>query len=291
MIIVPKLGESNVNLSSEVLSVVGTKVEIQMNLKDLEASLNNSKKVIDMLTSNKKLDEVVLHMPFSLHTFEIYVASPSHLSLLFKFIKSVEAVSYKYDIKIGILLHQESSTELLETIDPCFKIINRILNSISNNNVYFLLENCLPCLNDYNTKRIPTFRLLSMVPHDKLFACIDVCHLRSYENIFKTTIEIPEEICKRVRWVHFSHTSKHDGFNEKDTHGVKHPTLQAAWNDLDFLMWNGIDISTTPIVTEITEKDYNLYPDMLEEIRLLNIFNNNVNIVHQRLNLSLSVVI
>lgn len=291
MIIVPKLGERNKNLTREVLDAIGSKIEIQMNTRDLSVGLANCTEVLVNVLKTNDLDEVVIHMPFSLHTFEVYVASPRHLRGLTEFIRSVEVLSYKHDLRIGILLHQESSTELLETIDPEFKVINDILNSIKNGNVYFLVENCLPCLNHYNVKQIPAFNLLDMIPHDKLFACVDVCHIRAYENIFKTTVTIPESIYKRVRWVHFSYTDAHDGYCNKETHGIKHPTLQSAWIDLDYLLWNGIDVSTTPIVTEITEKDYNLYPDMLEEIRLLNVFNNNANIVNERLKSPLRIVI
>lgn len=283
LIIVPKLGESNVSLSKELLSVVGSKVEIQMTTKDLKLSLSRCNEVITNLLKYKKINEVVLHMPFSLHVFEVFVASQSHRDNLLNFIKDVEDLSAEYNIQIGLLLHQESSTELIESIDPYYETIKSILNSIKSDRVYFLVENCLPCLNAYDVRKIPAFDILEKVQHEKLFSCIDLCHIRCYENIFRTTLEIPEDIAKRVKWVHFAYTSKHDGYVDKSTHGIKHPGLQSMYMDLEYLIWNNIDLSITPIVAEISERDYTLCPDMLEEIGMLTVLDAHSNFVHSKL--------
>lgn len=269
MIIVPKFGEFNLELSKELINAIDTKIEIQMITKDLEKSFYNCSKVIKNILSYKKLDEVVFHMPFSLHTFELYVASPLHNYKIKQFLNTVEEFSNKNNLNIGILMHQENSIELLDTIPNSYLIINSILNHCKSNRIYFLVENCLPCMNDSDLRKVPAFELLKRVNNKRLYSCIDICHIRCYENIFETSFSMPESISNRVKWIHMAWTRDKDGYKDKSTHGVVHDSLDSIVDDLNFLIELNIDLNVVPLVAEISEKDYNACPDMLNEINML----------------------
>lgn len=269
MIVVPKIGESNIIINPLVLDVIDTKVEIQMTTKNLEVSWTKCLNVIHNLSMHKDLDEIVVHMPFSLHTFELYASSIEHQKILKQFIRWVEDCSRVYSIKIGILMHQEASLELIETIPRGLDVIMEILDYIYSKDVYFLVENCLPCLNSFDNSRIPAFDLLNVVKHEKLLSCIDVCHARCYEFVLKKPFIIPESIVHRVQWIHFANVLDCDGYRDKKTHGRKHGGVFQIERDLEFLRLRSIDIDAIPIVTEISEDDYKACPDMLEEISFL----------------------
>jgi hypothetical protein len=277
LIIVPKISENDFNLKREVIDVIQDKIEIQMTSKDLEKSFHNSKHVIDKLLKEKSINEIVFHMPFSFHTFELFVSSTINMTKVLKFIHLINDLSIKYDIKIGILLHQENSLELIDNIPNSYDLISEVLNFTYNNkNIYYLIENCLPYLNCGDIRVIHAFELLNRLPHDNLFCCIDVCHIRIQENIFRTNITIPKNIVSRIKWIHFA-SDGGDGYINKETHSSPHKTKTLLLSDLKYLEEQGIDVNNTPLVAELTEINYSDRVNMLKEIKLLNSLNvNNV---------------
>lgn len=268
MNIVVKLGEHNFSLNKNLRECIESKIEIQMLTKDLLKSLSNCRKVLEHVTSFTELDEVVLHLPFSLHTWDIYVASSILQDDLKKFIDVVKEMSYKYDIKVGILFHQESSLELIETVSG-YGVIHDILNYCDSDRVYFLVENCLPCLNQSDVYTLPAFELIEKVNHPKMLCCLDVCHMRCYENILGTSLVVPSSIADSVRWVHFSDTIMNDGYKDKKTHGVAHNHLYRALRDIALLLECGVSVSEVGLVTEVWESDFQVCENTIQEVDIL----------------------
>lgn len=275
MIIVPKFGEKDFNVSDELIGVIEGKIELHMSTKDYKISLGNCIQVINNIKVRTPINEVVLHLPYSLHTFETITLSEKNMYGFKEFIRNVEYYSIEAGVKIGILLHQESSLELLESVDPGYTGIYELLNFIRHDSVYLLVENCLPYLNSAVPNVVQAFELLQNIKHDKLLSCLDVCHSRCHENVFNTKFIIPEDIKSRIKWIHFADTLNNDGYNDKSTHGVKHTSMQRVYNDLEFLVNNEIDLTDLPVVSEINETDYKLRPNMLAEIRMLKLVRSN----------------
>lgn len=275
MIIAPKFSEYDYNLSESFIKVIEGKIELHMDTKDYDKSFNNCIRTIDNITSRTKLDEVVLHLPFTLHTFELITLSDTNFINFKSFIRRVEEYSYRKNINIGILLHQENSLELLDSIDPTYSKVYDILNYIDSDKVYLLVENCLPHLNDNILTKVHSFELLNKIQHSKLKACIDVCHGRCHENVLGVRFTIPEEIAKRVIWVHFADTRNKDGYRDKSTHGVIHISTHQILKDLEMLSFYGIDIQKVPLVPEVQDFDRILRPNMVKEIKLLNLVRSN----------------
>lgn len=274
MLICPKLGERNQQIDPLLIPYLTNRLEIQMTTKDLLSSLRRCEVVISQVSKHTHLDEVVLHLPFTLHTFELFVSSLAYEVKLHMFIKGLERISKQYGIDIGILFHQEHSIELISKIPNGIDKVSDIVNYPESRRIFFLLENCLPCLNDYDTHVVPAFSLLDLVPASNLYSCIDICHIRCYENIFNINLEIPSTISTRVRWIHFSNTIMHDGYRDKSTHSVQHNTEDEVLADLEYLNMNNINTDVVPIICEISERDYNTCPKMRAEIDLLKSIDN-----------------
>jgi len=270
LVIVPKFSEDNYILPKELIDCIEhNKVEIQMLSKDLIKSFSNCTKIITPIMSKVKLEEVVIHMPFGRHTFDFFISSLSLKEELKSFLLTVEEFSNKFDLRIGILFHQEHSVELIENTDG-FTKIKEILDYVKSDNIYFFIENCLPDLNYYDSRIHHSFDFIRKLKHPKVFACIDVCHARCYENCLKDKFVIPEDIRPLVKWIHFAGTYGSDGYiDKKKTHGRRHLEIESIIKDLELLSNNGVDISNIPIILEVSENDYINRPEMLEEFKLI----------------------
>lgn len=270
MIIVPKISEVDVNLTSSIKDVISSKIEVQMLDHDLNVSFSNSMKCIRSIMEYKTLDEVVFHLPFSVHTFTLYAASEYHLSRLVRMLVQIKEFSIKTNIRFGVVIHQETSLELFDRIPDGYRSINTLLDVIKDSNVYIYVENCLPYLNAGDRTVKFAFELVRKVNHPNLLVCFDICHARCYENILQRQFDIPNDISNKIAWVHFSATLDNDGYVVAGTHSAAHINEEELILDLHFLEENGINIDKVPLVIEVMEEDYINRVNMLKEIELFN---------------------
>lgn len=270
MIICPKIGEYDIDIHSELKPYLNKKFEIQMNTKDLIIGTKGCLNVIDSVRNIRQVSEVIIHMPFQYHTFELFMMFKSKLIQLYKMMDMVMGYSMVSDIKIGILFHSELGFDYIINNEMRDFIIN-LIKYLGNSNVYFLVENVLPDLTGPFIDKVSSFELLAKVNHPKLLGCFDICHFRASENVIKHSIEIPKAIIPMIHEIHFSATLNGDGYiHKKETHGVCH--VDRTDFDRDFNLISVFDIGEPDdliVVAELSEADYSHRYNMMAEMDML----------------------
>ena len=266
MIIVPKLGEHNLNIPDCVKPYISNKLEIQLSGRNLIESWDRCEKIICNIGT---LDEVVLHMPFNLHTLEIFIASREYQNKLVIMLVRIMRFSQEHNVRVGLLFHSEDSLELFN-IAHGLEYVEFLVNLVSGSNIYFLIENAICEMNSIVGSHIPAFEMLEMLPYDNVKFCFDLCHFLASEYIYDRELVIPQNVVERTHSIHFSATLDRDGYKDKRaTHSRVHKCESDLKTDVKWLIYKGFNIKDTMIVAEITESDYVLRPDMRKEMDML----------------------
>ncbi len=264
-----KLSDDNTEIKENILNRIDTDIEIQMCDTNLVESFYKCTKIIDTILEFKKLSKVSLHLPFKAHTFDFYIAYKEKRELYYRFINLLNLYSNKTEIEFYVVIHQESTTELINECNG-IEIIKEMVKILDNTNITLLVENCLPCLNYFDIKEVHTFTIVNKINDRHLNICLDLCHCRCCENILKEDFYIPSNLVNKIKWIHFSNTTNNDGYLDRSTHSTYHHNIFSILEDLRFLSSNGIDLRSTSLCIEITEKDYVNRPIMCKEIDMLN---------------------
>ena len=228
---------------------------------DFEEIVRKYKKMFD-------INEITIHPP--LEKFELeYVLFRDKESFLGNVRKAVE-LSKELNIKINLLYHARWDIELLEySITPYIK---EALEIIGDSNVLILLENSTIVT---DRKYTSVLEYCEYINHPKLKFCLDICHVYCLANMYKMDIHscfdkmIDIEKIKRYLYqIHFSYTANNDGYIDKSTHGIVHPSKELLEYDVKLLKEYGVQENII-WVTEIGEKDYTNRPDQIREVECL----------------------
>jgi sugar phosphate isomerase/epimerase len=215
-----------------------------------------------------EIEELTIHPP--LEKFEIeYILFRDKESFLGNVRKAVK-LSKELNIKINLLYHARWDVELLKyAVTPAMK---EAIEIIGDSNVLILLENStmLP-----DRKGINVLEYCEYINSPKLKFCLDICHVHCHANMYRMDIKdcfkeiVNKELVKKHLYqIHFSYTANNDGYIDMSTHGIMHPNIELAKEDVDILKEYGAGENTI-WVTEIGEKDYANRPDQAKEIEYL----------------------
>lgn len=225
------------------------------------------KETIEKYIKEFKLKETTIHPPLHNHDIEYLLLRDNEY--LNKITKQVIELSRKLNIQINLLFHTHWNIERLKFgVTP---YLENTLKLIENENVLILIENLT--MND-DRKKCAVLEYAEFVNHPKLKVCIDVCHLHCKANMYKENIDeylshyLEKEKCEKyVYQIHFSYTANNDGYINKSTHGIMHPSKEEVLKDIEILKRFGI--LDKMIVTEIGEYDYSSRKDQIQELKYL----------------------
>lgn len=242
------------------------KLEIQMLQNDLFSSFENVKLVLNRYIDH--LDYVCIHIPLSILNIDIIARSEYKTREFNLFINEIVRYSLQHDIELDFLTHiSEDWQDILDS--NTITLILNTLDMFGGTKVGLIIENGITRIDQDDGIQSTIERLFNTIHNPKFKVCIDVCHLQASENATQKEIKLSENILKNIKNIHFSMTLDHDGYKDKiRTHGRKHGEIEDMQNDLRYLQYKGINLSSVNLVAEINEADYTKRPDLLHELRL-----------------------
>lgn len=239
-------------------------VEIQLMEINFDNYQINAENPIKILTEKYNLEEITIHLPIKFCYIEYFFVRDEEI--FYNMFNHFIELSNKYNIKIDVLFHTNWDLETHK--NTTIEKFEKLLKYIENTKVSILLENVV-----LTTMECYPIKLAEYINHAKLKVCIDLCHVKCKSVIYKTPINeffeiyIPKNAKNFVKQIHFSNNKNNDGYIDKSTHSQPHDMDENFINDVNLLIKYGL-ISKN-IVTEINEEDYNLRPNQVKEIKLL----------------------
>lgn len=220
------------------------------------------------------LKEIIVHPPLENYNIELVVLK--NKGIIEKQLKNLVELSKELNIDLCIIYHtywtkeQYRATGLAETIKEYLKIIE-------NTKVTILIENLFMMLDE--KEECSAIEICKFINHPNLRACIDTTHMHCKANIYKKDFlkminkELKEEDCKKyVKQIHFAAALNDDGYIEKKkTHGRKHINYASLEKEVQWLKEFGMFDKN--YITEVSEEDYYLRTDQIEEIKMLEQYN------------------
>lgn len=263
-LIVPKVGE-DISNGKPIEAFIKDKIELQLLSTDMLKYKDFVKAWIDKYP---RIETYILHIPFLFVTvFDIY--SSQKLQREFNvFVSDMIKLSMQYKKHFHILFHMATP---MKTFEYCggveyVKYLDRL---IQDTDVNFLVENSTFTLENRTKEGGPFYQLVKQIDSPKIRCCFDICHNQINKNLYQSEYDLPADIGKYTKSIHFSSTLNHDGFIDKKTHGRAHENIGTLIDDLEFLQNHGFDLNTTFLVTEINEDDYVKRPDLIKELKNL----------------------
>lgn len=223
------------------------------------------KPIKEILEKYPFIEEITIHPPLTNYELEIILLKDKNIFL--KQIKNIVKLSKKYNIKINIIEHTRLLfSQAKRTIIPVLKQVARIMKNTKTKilfeNIYMMEEK----------EKCSVIELCEYINSENIKVCIDICHLYCQSHIYKTEIEkfieqyLEKEKCKRqVYQIHFSYTANNDGYIDRATHAIHHPTEQQLYYDAELLCRCGIEKCNW--VTEVAESNYKTREKQIQEIK------------------------
>lgn len=253
--------------------------EINRSCEGMELQFFHEKDIADefdfetLIRKRKKefpnLKEIVVHPPLSNYNIELIVFK--NKELIAKQLAKLVELSKELNIKLAINYHTYWTKEQYRT-SGLANIIKEYLKIIENTNVTMLIENIYMILDE--KKECAAIEICKFIDHPNLRACIDTTHVHCKANIYQkdfyATIneQFNKEDCEKyVKQIHFASALNNDGYIEKKTHGRKHESYKSLKEELKWLEEFGMKDKI--YVTEVSEEDYFLRTDQIEEIKML----------------------
>lgn len=272
MIIYPKTSEyleGLQNLESYVRKYKGIEIQI--------LDWENDEKIFDIIKKLKnkipEVEEVTIHPPltdeynFEVLTYQNYKREQERLNSMIR-------ISNEFNIKVNLLYHTRWNYNCWKT-SGVIEVLREMVKTTHNTNVNLLIENIFSMVDKEDSAVI---KIAKEINDCHLGVCLDICHLHCQANIFKMQFEkflnnyLNKEDCKKyIYQIHFAGTLNSDGYVEKKTHGRKHDTIENF--NADYKILSDFEIEDKIIVTEVSEDDYSLRLDQVEEIKMLESIN------------------
>ena len=272
MIIYPKTSEyleGLQNLESYVRKYKGIEIQI--------LDWENDEKIFDIIKKLKnqipEVEEVTIHPPLideynlEVLTYKTNQREQERLNLMIK-------ISNEFNIKVNLLYHTRWDFKCWKESGE-IETLKEMVKTIQNTNVNIIIENIFSMVDKEDSAVI---KIAKEINDCHLGVCLDICHLHCQANIFKMQFEkflnnyLNKEDCKKyIYQIHFAGTLNNDGYVEKKTHGRKHDTIENFMADYKIL--SDFEIEDKIIVTEVSEDDYSLRLDQVEEIKMLESIN------------------
>ena len=272
MIIYPKTSEHLEGLQNLEIYVKRYKgIEIQV------LNWENDEKIFNVIKELKKrvpeVKEVTIHPPLiDEYNFEVltYKSNKREQERLNSMIK----IANEFNIKVNLLYHTRWNYNCWKESGE-IEVLREMVETIQNTNVNLIIENIFSMVDKEDSAVI---KIAKEIDNSHLGVCLDICHLHCEANIFKMQFDeflkgyLNKEDCKKYIYkIHFAGTLDNDGYVEKRTHGRKHDTIENFLADYKIL--TDFEIEDKIIVTEVSEDDYSLRLDQVEEIKMLESIN------------------
>ena len=269
MIIYPKTSENLEGL--EYLKRYAEEYRgIEIQLLSYEHTQKITYNVIKQLKSQiPQLEEVTIHLPIR-EDFNFEALAFSKINFEKERLKMLCEASQEFNMKLNLLYHTRwnyISWNNSGAIDR----MKELLEVIQNTNVNILIENIYAIV---ERKECSVLKVAKQIDNEHLKVCLDTCHLHCVANMFKISLNeylntyLNKEDCmKYIQQIHFAGTLNNDGVIDKKTHGRMHDSWESFEEDYNVLKRFGIENKI--IVTEVSEDDYTLRCDQIQEIKWL----------------------
>ena len=213
------------------------------------------------------LEEITIHPPLCYYDIELVLFKDPNI--VKEQLEIVLKLSEKYNVKINLLYHTEwdFTKHKALTIDK----IKQLIKIIEGSKVKLIFENIFM----FSEKTCTVFEMAQEIDSPNCGVCFDICHLYCRANIDKANVEeyaakyLNPELCKKyIHQVHFSDTKDGDGYiDHKKTHGKMHDNIDGVRYDYELLSRYNMDKCN--YITEVSEDDYSIRCDQLQELRWL----------------------
>ena len=128
MLICPKLGVDNISIDENLVPYLNGTFEIQMSGDNLHNSFLKSIRIIEAVKKFITVNEVILHLPFKFHTFELFKMFPGKLAELNQMLDMSSEFAGKQNIKLGILFHSELGFDYIQNDEMISFIYRKVKN-------------------------------------------------------------------------------------------------------------------------------------------------------------------
>lgn len=213
------------------------------------------------------LEEVTLHPPLCDYDIELILFRDENI--VKNQLKDLLELSQKYNIKINLLYHTMWNYKKHKVLT--IEKIRNLVKMIEGSKVKLIFENIFM----FPEKTCTVFEIARDIDSPNFGVCFDICHLYCRTNIDKANVEeyaakyLDPELCgKYIHQVHFSDTKNNDGYlDHKKNHGKVHDSIEGVKYDYDLLSRYNMDKCN--YITEVSEDDYTLRCDQIQEIKWL----------------------
>lgn len=211
--------------------------------------------MIELLCKKYEMKEITIHPPLSNYDIEGVLMYDENI--IKKQLEQLVYLSNKLNININLIYHTHWNI-VLHRANTLEKIRN-LLKIIEDTRVKMLVENLFMMNEELN--ECSALELCKEINHPNFKMCLDICHFYCQANMYRENIntwldnKLNKEDCEKyVYQIHFSYTANNDGYKDKKTHGVGHPSKDLLINDFKLLEKYGM--ADKQIVTEISEENY-----------------------------------
>ena len=269
MIIYPKTCENLVGLEY-IKEYAERNNGIEIQLLNLKETQKKSYEAVKRLKEEiQQLNEVTIHLPLK-EEFSFEMLTYSNLNAEKERLKKLIDISKEFNVKINLLYHTKWNF-ISWSKSGAMDRMKELLDVIQNTKVNILIENIFSIV---ERKECAVLKVAKEINDEHLKVCLDICHLHVEANIFKIPIfeflntYLNKEDCQKyIQQIHFAGTLNEDGYIDKKTHGRVHDSWESFEEDYNILRQFGIEDKI--IVTEISEEDYSIRKDEIEEIKML----------------------
>ena len=215
------------------------------------------------------IEEVTVHLPLK-EEFNFEALAFAKLDEEKERLNVLINASKELNLKINLLYHSRWNYNTWISSGAIEKM-KELLSLIQNTNVNILIENIYAVV---EREECAVFKIAKHINNEHLKVCLDICHLHVEANIFKIPFDeflqsyLNKYDCQKfIQQIHFAGTLNRDGLIDEKTHGRVHDTWKSFEEDYNILKQFGIEDKI--IVPEVSEADYSLRKDQIEEIKML----------------------
>lgn len=223
--------------------------------------------IVKLMEKIPYLEEITIHPPLCYYDIELILFRDENI--VKEQLEALLELSNKYDIKINLLYHTMWSYQKHKelTLDK----IKKLVKLIEGSKVKLIFENIFM----FPEKTCTVFEIARDIDSPNFGVCFDICHLYCRTNIDKANIEeyaaeyLDPELCKKyIHQVHFSDTKNNDGYlDHKKNHGKVHDNIDGVAYDYNLLC--RYNMGECNYITEVSEEDYDLRCDQIQELKWL----------------------
>lgn len=232
-------------------------VAVQLSSTDWDYEISKLQELLNKLPPTYQL---CVHIPFELARLSYVLGRPGRERHLLYGLAQLRHVAASHRADLRCIMHIDDTVQKLNTLGLVEEFLSKALTTSAN----LRWENEMIDLCSMSPLLPSSFAFLREFKSQR--GCFDICHAQSSIYVTHHQLEITAADFESIDTIHFACALNHDGWLDKaNTHGRKHLNHVTFSSDCDRLFNVLKDSSSLWVVVEVSEKDYKLRPDQMQE--------------------------